>query len=174
MARSRASEAAMAQHGGVLPLNTTLVKSKPRAGVRRRRSGTWSSKHPVITGRGDAQRAPRPGRDSAPLGDQFHAVAGWRQAVRPLHGSQHRQQAGRGARQPDRQRRRPFKAKIEDSGRITGLGSEQEAEDLAQLSAVGLAAGRDSVRAGADHRTVARRRFHPGRADGRHRRAARP
>jgi len=122
-------EAALAQHGGVLPLNTKLAKAKPRAGVE---GDQWFlvSKTPVISGR--EMRNARSGQDefrkwetnftlSPDGGKRFarytEANIGNRLAV--LLDGQIVSVA-------------TIQARIEDSGRITGLGSEEEAEDLSR------------------------------------------
>ena len=65
-------EAALAQKGGILPLNTKLVQIA--AARRRASSGTWSAETPVISGR-DMRNA-RAGQDEyAQVGDQLHAFA---------------------------------------------------------------------------------------------------
>ena len=80
-------EEARAKHGGVLPLNTKLVPTAARGGQPK--SGIWCRAR-----RGERDRHPRctatPGRRGS-LGDQFRAHAGRRQAVRAIHGSQHRE-----------------------------------------------------------------------------------
>ena len=153
-------DAAMAQHGGVLPLNTTLVKSKPRAGQE---GDQWYlvSKNPVITG--SVMRNARPGQDEfrkwetsftlSPDGGQrfgryTEANVGNKLAV--VLDNQIVSVA-------------TIQSKIEDSGRITGLGSEQEAEDLAsylrsgslpagvqylQERSIGPSLGADSIKEG--------------------------
>ena len=132
-------EAALAQKGGVLPLNTKLVRSKPR-GTGEGEQWYLVSKNPVITGR-DMRNA-RAGQDEFRKWEtSFTLSQDGGQALRPLHGSQHRQQPGRGPGQPDRQRR-TIQTKIEDSGRITGLGSEEESCRSVALPAVRVAAGR--------------------------------
>ena len=76
-------DALLAQHGGVLPLNTKPVKAMPRGGAEGE----------MVPGRQDAgvsgreMRNARPGQDEYPqVGDQLHPVARRRQALRPLHG----------------------------------------------------------------------------------------
>jgi preprotein translocase subunit SecD len=121
-------DAALGQHGGVLPLNTRLLKAKPRGGSE----GEWYlvSKTPAITGR-DMRNA-RPGQDeyrkwetnfnlSQEGGKRFgrytEANIGNKLAV-VLDG-----QIVSVA---------TIQSKIEDSGRITGLGSDEEATDLSR------------------------------------------
>ena len=122
-------EAALAAHGGVLPLNTKLAKSIPRGGD----SGEqWYlvNRSPVISGR--EMRNARSGQDefrkwetnftlSQDGGKRFgtftEANIGNRLAV-VLDNSIVSVAT--------------IQSKIDDSGRITGLGSEQEAEDLSR------------------------------------------
>ncbi len=129
-------EAALSQKGGILPLNTKLVRSKPRGGQRWRAvvpGGQDSGDHRAVT---CATRVP--GQDEFRKWEtNFSSVAGWRPALRALHGSQHRQPAGGGAGQPDRQRGDDPVAKSRISGRITGLGSEEEGGRSVALPAAG-------------------------------------
>jgi preprotein translocase subunit SecD len=121
-------EAALAQKGGILPLGTRLAKAKPRGGEGEQ----WYliGKSPVITGR--EMRNARPGQDefrkwetnfnlSQDGGRRFgrytEANIGNKLAV-VLDG-----QIVSVA---------TIQSKIEDSGRITGLGSEEEAVDLSR------------------------------------------
>jgi preprotein translocase subunit SecD len=76
-------EAARAQHGGVLPLNTTLVKALPR-GQPRRRVVSFDQIARDHRPR-HAQRAPRPGRVPQ-MGDRIHSFSGWGQTLRCRHG----------------------------------------------------------------------------------------
>jgi preprotein translocase subunit SecD len=153
-------DAALAQHGGVLPLNTKLVKSKPRAGQD---GEQWFlvGKTPVITGH--EMRNARPGQDemrkwetsfnlSPDGGKRFgrytEANIGNRLAV--VLDNQIVSVA-------------TIESKIEDSGRITGLGSEDEAVDLSRYlrsgslpagvvyneeRSIGPSLGADSIHAG--------------------------
>lgn len=121
-------EAALAQHGGVLPLNTKLVKTLPRGG----NGESWYllSRTPVITGR--EMRNARPGQDeyrkwetdftlSQDGGKRFgrftEANVGNRLAV---------------VLDNNIVSVATIQSKIDDSGRITGLASEQEAVDLSR------------------------------------------
>ena len=123
-------DAARAQHGGILPLNTKLAKVKPRGDVE---GEQWYllGKTPVI--QGSEMRNARSGQDefrkwetsftlSLDAGKRFgrytESNIGNRLAV-VLDG-----QIVSVA---------TIQSKIEDSGRITGLGSEQEASDLAMV-----------------------------------------
>jgi len=124
-----ARDAALAQHGGVLPLNTKLVKSKPR-GTGAGEEWYLVGKTPVISGR--EMRNARPGQDefrkwetnfnlSPDGGKRFgrytEANIGNRLAV--VLDNQTVSVA-------------TIQSKIEDSGRITGLGGEEEAVDLSR------------------------------------------
>ena len=151
---------AMAQHGGVLPLNTQLVQSMPRAGVE---GDQWYlvSKNPVING--SVMRNARPGQDefrkwetsftlSPDGGKRFgrwtEANVGNKLAV--VLDNKIVSVA-------------TVQSKIEDSGRITGLGGEQESEDLSrylrsgslpagivynQERSIGPSLGSDSIKEG--------------------------
>ena len=94
-------EAALAKHGGVLPLNTKLVRMAPRGRIRREL--VPADPHGRDHGPGPAQRAPRTGRVPQ-VGNQLHLDAGRRPAFRPVHRSQHRQPPGGGFGQADPQR----------------------------------------------------------------------
>jgi preprotein translocase subunit SecD len=153
-------EAGLAQHGGVLPLNTRLVKSKPRGASD---SEQWYlvGRTPVITGRemrnarasqGEMRRwetgfslSPDGGRR---FGRYTEANVGNRLAV--VLDNQIVSVA-------------TIESKIEDSGRITNLGSEEEAVDLSrylrsgslpagvkylQENSVGPSLGADSIHEG--------------------------
>src|SRR5260370_12253484 len=122
-------EAALAQKGGILPLGTKLVRSKPR-GTGEGEQWYLVAKTPVITGR--EMRNARPGQDE------------FRKRVPNLSLSQD------GGRRFGRYTEAnignklavvldnqivsvaTIQSKIEDSGRITGLGSEEEAVDLSR------------------------------------------
>jgi preprotein translocase subunit SecD len=126
-------EAAMAKHGGVLPLNTKLVKMAPGRGE----GDSWYllSRNSVVTGR-DLRNA-RPGRDefqrwevdftlTPDAGRRFgrftEANIGNRLAV--VLDNQIRSVA-------------TIQNRIEDTGRITGLSSQQEASDLSLVLRAG-------------------------------------
>jgi preprotein translocase subunit SecD len=152
-------EAALAQKGGILPLNTKLVREAPHGD----RGESWYllSKTPIV--RGTDLRNARPGQDefrkwetdfslSPDAGKRFgrftEANIGNRLAV--VMDNQIRSVA-------------TIQSRIEDSGRITNIGSEQEASDLAlvlragalpasivflQESSVGPSLGADSIHEG--------------------------
>src|SRR3954453_16066194 len=122
-------DALLAQHGGVLPLGTKPVKSKPRAGSD---GEQWYlvSKTPVISGR--EMRNARPGQDefrkwetnfslSQDGGRRFgrYTEANIVNKLGVLLDNQLVSVA-------------TIQSKIEDSGRITGLGSEEESVDLSR------------------------------------------
>ena len=122
-------DAALAQHGGVLPLNTKLVESKPRAGEQ---GEEWYllGKYPVITGH--EMRNARPGQDEYRKWETSFNLS-------PEGGKRFGQytEANIGNRlavvlDDKIVSVATIQSKIEDSGRITGLGGEEEAEDLAR------------------------------------------
>ncbi len=156
----RSQEEALGKHGGVLPLNTKLVQEKARAGEQ---GEAWYllSRTPVITGR-DLRNA-KPERDSmnrwetaftlnndgakrfarfteANIGNRLAIVLDNRVVSAPV-----------------------IKGRIEDSGVIEGMGSQQDASDLAltlntgslpagiqyeEERTVGPSLGADSIREG--------------------------
>ncbi len=152
------SDAAMSQHGGVLPLNTK-VAFYPRGG----QNGEWYlvSRNPVIVGQD--LRSARPSRDengrweagfslSQDGGQRFERYTGANigNKLAVLLDNQIKSVA-------------EIKSAISDQGRIMGLASQQEAEDLAlvlksgslpaklvyeQERTVGPSLGADSVREG--------------------------
>jgi preprotein translocase subunit SecD len=153
-------EAALAQHGGVLPLNTKLVMAMSRPGMQ---GQEWYlvGRPPVVLGsemrnahpgQGDMQKwetnftlSPEAGRrfgefTEKHIGDKLAVVLD-NQAVSVA----------------------TIQSKIEDSGRITGLGGEEEADNLArylrsgsfpasvrtmQENFVGPSLGADSIKEG--------------------------
>ncbi len=153
-------EAGLAQHNGILPLNTQLLKSKPR-GTGEGEQWFLVGKTPVVSGR-DMRNA-RPSQDefrkwetnftlSPEAGKRFgrftEANIGNRLAV-----SLDKQLVSVAT----------IQSKIEDSGRITGLGSDEEADDLSKYlrsgslpagivyqeeRSVGPSLGADSIREG--------------------------
>jgi preprotein translocase subunit SecD len=127
------TDQALSKHGGVLPLNTKLVKMAPGRGE----GEAWYllARSPVITGR-DLRNA-RPGRDefqkwetnftlnqdgARRFGRFTEANIGNRLAV--ILDNQIRSVA-------------TIQSRIDDSGRITNLGNEQEASDLALVLRAG-------------------------------------
>ena len=122
-------DAALAQHGGVLPLGTKLVRLKPRGNSE---GEQWYliNKSPVVSGR--EMRNARPGQDemrkwetsfnlSPEGGKRFgrYTEANINNRLAVVLDNQAVSVA-------------TIQAKIEDSGRITGLGSEEEAVDLSR------------------------------------------
>ena len=152
-------DALLAQHGGVLPLNTKIVKST--------RGGTdgeqWYlvSKAPVISGR--EMRNARPGQDEFRKWEASFSLSpdGGKRFGRYTEANI----GNRLAVVLDNQivSVATIQSKIEDSGRITGLSGEQEAVDLSRFlrsgslpasvkyeeeRSVGPSLGADSIRAG--------------------------
>ena len=86
-------EAALAQHGGILPLNTKPVKMSARGAEAGNESWYLVNKVPVV--RGTDVRNARPGQDEFRKWEtNFTLSQDARQAVRPLHRSQRGQPAG--------------------------------------------------------------------------------
>jgi preprotein translocase subunit SecD len=153
-------EAGLAQHGGVLPLGTKLVKAKPRGGSE---GEQWYlvSKNPVITGR--EMRNARPGQDEFRKWETSFNLSqdGGRRFGRYTESNI----GNRLAVVLDNQAVSvaTIQSRIEDSGRITGLGSMEEAEDLSRYlrsgslpagvqyleeRSIGPSLGADSIKAG--------------------------
>ncbi len=130
---------ALAKHGGVLPLNTKLVKMAPRGGEQ---SESWFlvSRTPVITGRD--LRSAKPSRDQMNKWETAFTLNkdGARRFARYT-------EANVGNRLAivldNRIMSAPvIKSRIEDSGVIEGMSGQQEASDLALvLNAGSLPAG---------------------------------
>jgi preprotein translocase subunit SecD len=125
-------EAALAQHGGVLPLNTKLAKELPSAGNQ---GEEWYlvNKNPVITGR-DMRNA-RASQDTT-LG-----ARGWETDFNLSQDGGRRFGIYTGANVGNQLavlldsnivNVARIDSKIEDSGRITGLGGSEEADNLAK------------------------------------------
>jgi preprotein translocase subunit SecD len=153
-------DAAMAQHGGVLPLNTMLVQAQPRAGME---GDQWYlvTKNPVITGA--VMRNARPGQDEFRKWETSFTLSpdGGKRFGRYTEANV----GNKLAVVLDNKivSVATIQSKIEDSGRITGLGSEQEAEDLSrylrsgslpagivynQERSIGPSLGADSIKEG--------------------------
>src|SRR6266478_6422299 len=152
-------EAAMAKHGGVLPLNTKLVKEVPRG----EGGGSWYllARNPVVTG--NQLRNARAGQDDFRKWETSFTLSqdGGKRFGRYT-------EANIGNRLSvvlDNQiiNVATIQAKIDDQGRITNLSSEQEASNLAQFlksgslpagivyreeRSVGPSLGADSIREG--------------------------
>ncbi len=143
----QSEQAALAQKGGVLPLNTELL-NYPRGADQ---GGSWylASRSPVITGR-DLRNA-RPSRDD---------VGKWEAAFTLSPDAGKRFEAFTGSNIGnklgvvlDRSLRSvaTIQAAISDTGRITGLANEQEAQDLSLVMKSGsLPAGLQDI----EERTV--------------------
>jgi len=122
-------EAALAQKGGILPLGTRLVKSKPR-GTGEGEQWYLLGKSPVITGR--EMRNARPGQDEFRKWETNFNLS---QDGGKRFGRYTESNIGNKlAAVLDNQivSVATIQSKIEDSGRITGLGSEEEAVDLSR------------------------------------------
>ncbi len=152
-------EQALAQHGGVLPLNTKLVKSPSRTGE----GVSWYlvARTPVITGRD--LRNSRSGQD------EFRK---WETNFNLSQDGAKRFEAFTGANIGNRlavvldnqiRSVATIQSRISDQGRITNVGTEQEASDLALVlrsgslpagimyleeRSVGASLGADSIREG--------------------------
>jgi len=152
-------DAAMAKHGGVLPLNTKLVKEVPRGDS----GGSWYllARNPVVTG--NQLRNARSGQDDFRKWETSFTLSqdGGKRFGRYT-------EANIGNRLSvvlDNQiiNVATIQSKIDDQGRITNLSSEQEASNLAQFlksgslpagivyreeRSVGPSLGADSIREG--------------------------
>ena len=123
-------DAAMAKHGGVLPLNTKLLKSAARGGEP---GDSWYlvARNPVVTG--NQLRNARAGQDEFRKWETSFTLSpdGGRRFGRYTESNI----GNRLAVVLDNQiiSVATIQSKIEDSGRITNLGSEQEASNLAQF-----------------------------------------
>jgi len=123
-------EDAMSKLGGILPLNETLVKMKPRV---RGQADDWYlvSKFPVITGRD--MRSARPGQgDSARTWQTSFTLSqeGGRKFARFT--GDHVNDKLAVILDNTIVSVATINERIEDSGRIMGLGSEEEASDLSR------------------------------------------
>ena len=153
-------EAALAQHGGVLPLNTKLVKELPRSSGD---SLSWYlvSRTPVISGR-DLRNA-RAGQDEFRKWEAGFTLS--QDGAKRFERFTEANIGNRLAILLDNQIRSvaTIQSKISDQGRITNLGSEQIASDLALVlrsgslpagivyleeRSVGPSLGADSIREG--------------------------
>ncbi|MEN6533551.1 MAG: protein translocase subunit SecD [Bryobacteraceae bacterium] len=127
------TEQAMAKHGGVLPLNSKLVKMAP--GKSEGESWYLLGRTPVITGRD--LRTARPGRDEFQKWEADFTLA--QDGARRFGRFTEANIGNRLAVILDNHIRSvaTIQARIEDSGRITGLSNEQEASDLALVLRAG-------------------------------------
>jgi preprotein translocase subunit SecD len=127
-------EAALAQHGGILPLNTKLVKMGSRGGQD---SEQWYllAKIPVV--RGTDVRNARPGQDEFRKWETDFTLS--QDAAKRFGRFTEANVGNKLAVVLDNQIRSvaTIQSRIEDSGRITGQASEQEASDLALVLRAG-------------------------------------
>jgi preprotein translocase subunit SecD len=156
------TDQALAKHGGVLPLNTKLAREAPRS-ERGETSESWYlvSRSPAITGR-DLRNA-RPGRDEMGKWETDFMLN--KDGARRFARFTEANIGNRLAVILDSQIRSvaTIQSKIEDSGRITGIGNQQESSDLALVlragslpagiqyeeeRTVGPSLGADSIREG--------------------------
>lgn len=128
-------EDVLAKNGGVLPLNTKLLKSVPSASREQNEGWYLVARTPVITGR-DL-------RDSKPAQDEFGK---WETSFILSQDAKGRfgkfTEANVGQRLAivlDNQVKSAptIQSRIEDSGRITGAGTQQESSDLALVLRAG-------------------------------------
>jgi len=128
-----ATDQALSKHGGVLPLNTKLVKMAPGRGE----GEAWYllARSPVITGR-DLRNA-RPGRDEFQKWEANFTLN--QDGARRFGRFTEANVGNRLAVVLDNQIRSvaTIQNRIDDSGRITNLGNEQEASDLALVLRAG-------------------------------------
>ena len=152
-------EQALAQHGGVLPLNTKLLKAPSRTGE----GVSWYlvARTPVITGRD--LRNSRPGQDEFRKWETSFTLS--QDGARRFEAFTGANIGNRLAVVLDNQIRSvaTIQNRISDQGRITNVGTEQEASDLALVlrsgslpagiiyldeRSVGASLGADSIREG--------------------------
>ena len=153
-------DALLAQHGGVLPLGAKMAKAKPRGSAE---GEQWYlvSKSPVVSGR--EMRNAHQGQDEFRKWETSFTLSpdGGKRFGRYTEANI----GNRLAVVLDNQivSVATIQSKIEDSGRITGLGSQEEAEDLSRYlrsgslpagvkyneeRSVGPSLGADSIHAG--------------------------
>jgi preprotein translocase subunit SecD len=122
-------DALLAQHGGVLPLGTKMAKAKPR-GSSEGEQWYLVSKTPVVSGR--EMRNARPGQDEFRKWETSFTLSP--EGGRRFGQYTERNIGNRLAVVLDNQivSVATIQSKIEDSGRITGLGSQEEGEDLSR------------------------------------------
>jgi len=122
-------EAGLSQHGGVLPVNTKLARMQPRAGSE---GESWYlvGRSPVITGR--EMRNARPGQDEYRKWETNFTLSqdGGKRFGRYTEANIGNKLAV--VLDDKIVSVATIQSKIEDSGRITGLGSEEEAVDLSR------------------------------------------
>jgi preprotein translocase subunit SecD len=121
-------EAALAQHGGVLPLNSKLARSKPRSGSE---GDQWYlvGKTPVVSGREMRNARASQGENRRWETGFTLSPDGGKRFARYTEGNI----GNKLAVVLDNQivSVATIESRIEDSGRITNLGSQEEATDLA-------------------------------------------
>jgi len=122
-------DAGLAQHGGVLPVNTKLAKMQPRAGSE---GESWYlvGRSPVITGR--EMRNARAGQDEYRKWETNFTLSqdGGKRFGRYTEANIGNKLAV--VLDDKIVSVATIQSKIDDSGRITGLGSEEEAVDLSR------------------------------------------
>lgn len=122
-------EAGLAQHGGILPLNTKLAKALPRSGSQ---GDQWYllAKSPIIYGR-DMRNA-RPGQDEFRKWETNFTLS--QDGGKRFGQFTEKNVGNRLAVVLDNNivSVATIQSRIEDSGRITGLGSEEESVDLSR------------------------------------------
>ncbi len=155
-------EKLLAKHGGVRPLNTKILKMAARAD-RNEQGDSWYlvSASPVVTGRD--LRSARPGRDEYGKWETDFTLN--KDGARRFGRYTESHIQDRLAIVLDNQIRSApvIQSRIEDSGRITGMGNQQESSDLALVlragslpagikyeeeRTVGPSLGADSIREG--------------------------
>jgi len=153
-------EAAMAKHGGVLPLDSKLYKETPRPG-QQVESWYLLNRTPVITGRD--LRSARPSRDEMQAWETAFTLN--KEGARRFGTFTGENIGNKLAVVLDNQIRSvaTIQSRIEDSGVINHIGSEQDASDLSMVlqsgslpagivyeeeRTVGPSLGADSIRAG--------------------------
>lgn len=154
-------DAGMSKHGGVLPLNTRLVRMGARGGAESSESWYLLTRTAVVTGR-DLRNA-RPGRDEFQRWETEFTLN--QDGARRFGRFTEANIGNRLAVVLDNQIRSvaTIQNRIEDNGRITGQSSEQEATDLSLVlrsgslpagivyleeRTVGPSLGADSIRDG--------------------------
>jgi len=122
-------EQGLSQHGGVLPVNTKLVRMQPRGGAE---GEQWYlvGRSPVITGR--EMRNARPGQDEYRKWETNFSLSqdGGKRFGRYTESNIGNKLAV--VLDDKIVSVATIQSKIEDSGRITGLGTEDEAVDLSR------------------------------------------
>jgi len=122
-------DAALAQHGGILPLNTKLVKMKLRAGME---GEQWYlvGKNPVVSGQEMRNARPSQGEFGKYETDFNLSQDAGKRFGRYTEANVNNKLAV--VLDNEAVSVATIESKIEDSGRITGLGSQEEAVDLSR------------------------------------------